>query len=248
MHIETTYLLNIGLRSSDGRCAITPGAAIHELYGALDLSPVRLLATAVVQSDTEPTLVVELSCAPNYRAIHALACTLWQDCIAAYDLSLEQGELIGPNAASWGAFDPTRFLRPDGRPLLGMAHLSVVDRGVYTGKPFANPQPNPLNADTADFSDFGDCTLLASLGVFHTDAKWFKAKRSLEREEASRIVGAYHWIGLNRREELTRVRSEVATILGDCGIWPTSSGLYTERRSALDTHVLQQARKAGYPN
>lgn len=263
MHIETRYLLNIGLRSADGRCQITPGAAIHELYGALDQSPVKLLGTSAHISSTERTLVVELSATPSWWAIYDLSTTLWQDCIAAYDLEIEEGELIGPRAAKWGAFDPTQFLLPNGLRLAGKLPEPVdvctvphyyapaktvvkwVETGPYAGQPFKNAQPNPLSAETADFSDFGDCNKLATLGVFAIDKASFKQRRALEREAAGRIAGAYHWIGLNRRAELSRIQSDVADLLPE-GIWPTSSRLYTERRDALDHHVMKQAEKAGY--
>jgi len=36
---------------------------------------------------------------------------------------------------------------------------------------FSNPQPYPLDAQTADFRDFGDRTLLAIAGVFSIDRR-----------------------------------------------------------------------------
>lgn len=250
MHIETRYLLNVGLtfniagRTGTGK--ISAGAVIHELYGVLDHSPVRFLnSTKVERGGKEPVLVIELSCAPSRRAIDNLSTHLWQDCIACYDLELELGELIGPRAASWGAFDGTQFVLPSGATLRSNETTQRVPEGTYAGQPFTHPQPLPLSADTADFSDLGDSNKLATLGVFHTDAQWFKAKRAEENATALRVNGAYHWLGLNRRAESSRIQSDVAGLLPE-GIWPRSSGLYAERMHALDAHVLQQAEKTGY--
>jgi hypothetical protein len=37
---------------------------------------------------------------------------LEQDCVAVVDLDSGKGELIGPNAAAWGEFNPEYFRRP----------------------------------------------------------------------------------------------------------------------------------------
>lgn len=221
MQPETRYLLNVGLLSNDGRCKITPGAVLHELYGVLDRSPVRILKTTTAQSGTEETLVVELGAAPSYRAVYTLSETLWQDCIACYDLETGEGELIGPAAAKWGAFDPALFLTPNGQPLGG----------------------NP--ADTADFSTYEKRVELSRLGVCSIDSTRHRAKRAAERAAGLRIEGAYRWLGLNRRAESSRIQSDVAGLLPE-GIWPRSSKLYSSRMHALDRHVLLQAERLGY--
>lgn len=73
---------------------------------------------SLLQSDSEPTAVV--LCEPpagNSIAVHQLAQRLNQDCIAVYDATLRRGELIGPNAEKWGAFNPAFFLQLDGTRL-----------------------------------------------------------------------------------------------------------------------------------
>lgn len=52
------------------------------------------------------------------------------------------------------------------------AHPSAIGivrdgRAAY----FNNPQPYPLSADTADFRDYGDRTLLGFAGVFSVDRR-----------------------------------------------------------------------------
>ena len=80
----------------------------------------KVIASAVVESDTEPTLVV--------RATHAgdvLVCTNWlaeklnQDCIAVYIPSKNEGHLYGPRASDWGDFNPEFFFMLDGSRLSG---------------------------------------------------------------------------------------------------------------------------------
>lgn len=70
----------------------------------------------VVQSDTEPTLVVEVSegfPAAPYR----IAYDLHQDCIAVYNPTNGQGELLGPQSHKWGPFNPELFFLLDGTRL-----------------------------------------------------------------------------------------------------------------------------------
>ena len=62
MHIATRYILNIGLRfevagrSTGGQ--LTPGAALHELYGVLEQAPVKIVAATAFLDLPEPTYVV----------------------------------------------------------------------------------------------------------------------------------------------------------------------------------------------
>lgn len=108
------FLLNIGLESKTlGK--IAPVTAIS----AARLNGLTVTRTAVVQSDTEPTLVVEaqMSAVRAVRAIHTLAEDLGQDCIAAYYPGDAGWLLVGPRATEWGPFNPEFFLLLDGTRL-----------------------------------------------------------------------------------------------------------------------------------
>lgn len=239
---RTTAVLNIGLRFDIGdrpnAGRITAAAALHELRRNA-AGFIEVLSFDVHQSNTEETLVVQLTVPISYGDLYRLSQSLWQDCIAQYDIVLREGELIGPQAAKWGKFNPCFFLLPNGEPL--QPHLTQCPEGVYTGQSFANPQWLPLDPNTADFSDHNDCVLLASLGVFHTDADWFKAKREAEAADRELLDAAYAACGLDRR-------AEYAKIAGNCipdipaGVWPQSTGLYAARRGAFDRLVLATAR------
>lgn len=234
LRIALTF--EIAGRSTRG--SLTPNAIIHEMYPMLETPLVRILGHAVNGDDE---LIVQLDAVPARWKVHALAENLWQDYITVRDLDAGETYQVGPHAPKervwpWPMLDvfdvPIRYQRE-------------VPRGTYAGQPFANPQPLPLAADTADFSDFGDCTKLATLGVFHTDGTQFKRKRSEQRAAQLVIAGAYEWLGLDRTAESVRIQGEVAGLLPE-GIWPRSSGLYASRMHALDEHVLARAERQGY--
>jgi len=113
-------ILNIGMDTNDGR-----GITIAQINAALRLANARAVAAAVRRSDSEPTYVVELSDALTEGSVFALAEILEQDAIAVWDMVSETGKLIGPKAASWGAFDPERFLLVSGARLADA--LTVLD-------------------------------------------------------------------------------------------------------------------------
>lgn len=79
---------------------------------------------ALVQSHTEPTLVVEFVTAEldaagvDVLTVASTICRLWdQDCVALYSTGVGAGFLIGPRAAAWGPFNPNYFFLLDGRTL-----------------------------------------------------------------------------------------------------------------------------------
>jgi hypothetical protein len=100
-------LINISLASRKGpipaRIAL---AALSVIGGAAPIN------AAVRQSDSEPTLVAELRHPLNATAAYAVAEHLKQDAIAQFDG--RDGHLYGPNAVSWGPFDPAFFVTLDG--------------------------------------------------------------------------------------------------------------------------------------
>lgn len=75
--------------------------------------------SAVLHSNTEPTLVVEVehSGLGLDNTVYMLAQALNQEAIAVYKCSEGAGDLIGPKSSNWGAFDPQYFLVLSGRTL-----------------------------------------------------------------------------------------------------------------------------------
>ena len=71
--------------------------------------------SAIRQSDTKDTLVIDLKEPLNARVLAELASALNQEAIAQW--SSRGGELRGPKAELWGEFDPSQFLLLDGRRL-----------------------------------------------------------------------------------------------------------------------------------
>lgn len=114
------FIINIGLNTADG--AITPEEA-RETLRAYGFS---ILRDAVLESDTEPTLVAEVinpGASPIIlpQLLHIVAEALDQDCIAVYRECTLGGALVGPRAAEWGPFNPEYFLLLDGRRLAEVA-------------------------------------------------------------------------------------------------------------------------------
>jgi hypothetical protein len=79
---------------------------------------------ALVQSHTEPTLVVEFVTAEldaagvDVLTVASTICNqLDQDCVALYSTGVGAGFLIGPRASKWGPFNPNYFFLLDGRTL-----------------------------------------------------------------------------------------------------------------------------------
>lgn len=98
-------ILNIGLESKTlGK--IAPVTALS----AARLQWLTILNSAVVLSDTEYTLVLEVNhFADVHGRVEALAADLGQDCIAVYYPGLRKGDLVDPRAAEWGPFNPEFF-------------------------------------------------------------------------------------------------------------------------------------------
>ena len=105
--------LNIGLAVNGGG-SIAPEQALAAIRVIGGEHPVRW---AVKHSDTEPTLIAETRRPLNTAAAYEVAKFLKQDAIAQWDG--RDGELVGPNAAAWGTFNPAFFLTLDGSRLAG---------------------------------------------------------------------------------------------------------------------------------
>ena len=110
------FLVNIGLDVKATRTLAVD--AVIQILGANDF----LVGThKVIESDTEPTLVAEVTslCGPmlTTQNFHAVAVDLFQDCIAVYRPATGGGALIGPGRAKWGAFNKAFFFDLEGRRL-----------------------------------------------------------------------------------------------------------------------------------
>lgn len=105
-------LLNIGL-AVNGRPNLTPEEALSTLR---IVGGGRATRAEVHQSSSEPTLVVELKRPLYAAAAFAVANALQQDAIAQFD-TYQGGALYGPNARSWGIFNPDEFVTMNGQRL-----------------------------------------------------------------------------------------------------------------------------------
>lgn len=114
--MEATYIVNIGLNTNDGAITIEEARKVLCAYGFL------ILRDAVLESDTEPTLVAEVvtrAASPLIvlQLLYQVSEELEQDCIAVYRELTLGGALVGPRADAWGPFNPEYFLLLDGRRL-----------------------------------------------------------------------------------------------------------------------------------
>lgn len=105
-------ILNIGLKSEE-LGDIPAEKAFRVVEGMFG----QVFGSRIVQSDTEPTLVVDIESAGNMAGVSHVAASLGQDCVAAYAPGLKTGMLLGPRADKWGEFNPEFFLMIDGRRL-----------------------------------------------------------------------------------------------------------------------------------
>lgn len=118
------YLLNIGLNNLPAAAGVSIGR--KALFAARALRAVGFSSRGaqVVNSDTEPTLVASVYASRDMakvtngqavkEAVFRLAEALNQECIALYLPIADKGELIGPQADKWGAFNLAYFFNLDG--------------------------------------------------------------------------------------------------------------------------------------
>lgn len=114
--MEATFILNIGLNSPKGAIPAEQARQALRAYGF------SILREALLESDTEPTLVAEVATGfatplTVLQLLYQVSEELKQDCIAVYREYTLGGALIGPRAAEWGPFNPEYFLLLDGRRL-----------------------------------------------------------------------------------------------------------------------------------
>lgn len=89
-------------------------------------------------------------------------------------------------------------------------YLTHVPDGVYVGQAFRNPQPLPLDADTANFNDFGDRINLSTLGIFSINRTDHRKAREQQNRNRAAIENAYASIGLNRKREHAKIAARIA--------------------------------------
>lgn len=111
-----TLLLNIGLDQK--ATTLLAATVVREILVANGF----LVGGACVRdSDTEPTLVAEVSWRGDGKgfstAIWNTCVDLEQEAIAVWSPDIEKGSLFGPKAADWGRFDTTKFVTPSGERL-----------------------------------------------------------------------------------------------------------------------------------
>lgn len=104
-------ILNIGLDVN-----ATQTLPVGAVQSALVAANISWSNHKVVQSDTEPTLVVEAD-VDLWWKLERLSRTLRQDCIAVYNPNNGKGALVGDRAAEWGPFNPELFFLLDGTRL-----------------------------------------------------------------------------------------------------------------------------------
>lgn len=102
--------LNIGLDCSNGRML-----TVGRIATTLELFGYSIHRLTVVESDTEPTAVVDVTAAEGAGQMYDVALALTQEAIAvATGGDLIQGVLVGPGAENWGEFNPNFFFMHDG--------------------------------------------------------------------------------------------------------------------------------------
>lgn len=99
-----TITLNIGLDTNDGETV-----PLHFAFLTL-CNRFEIYHSRVDTSGTEETIVAIVEDeGKTCELLHEICQLLKQDCIAVFDG--ENGELIGPNAAKWGQFNPEFFVK-----------------------------------------------------------------------------------------------------------------------------------------
>jgi hypothetical protein len=111
------FILNIGLDVNATR--LLAAHVVKQLVVAADFV---INADRLVESDTEPTLVLDVTSLSGpsltLAQLRALATDLEQDCIAVYRPKTGNGALVGPRADKWGPFNPQYFFNLDGTRLV----------------------------------------------------------------------------------------------------------------------------------
>lgn len=134
--------VNIGLADPNGGPNIPPEAVLE----ALRVVGAEVEASAIFDSDTEPTLVVKLKKALTKEQGDFLSGLADQEAIAQRTDD-DKGALFGPMAEKWGPFNPTYFVTPTGVRADEIANPLLQDTGITWayGSPDGEQRPALAN-------------------------------------------------------------------------------------------------------
>lgn len=109
-----SFTLNIGLKPST-KTTRQDYITRAEILAALRAAGFHVRSYRHDHSTTEETAIVVVepkSIGPSefYNAIYRVSAALAQDCIAVRNDETGHGQLIGPDAADWGEFNPAYFI------------------------------------------------------------------------------------------------------------------------------------------
>jgi hypothetical protein len=121
------FIMNVGMQIGDGPEHLN----FDQIRDALRARRIEVERAHVhVPAEGEPCMVISSPGKLSRFAVCSLARRLGQDCIAVWNSLSEEGELIGPNAAAWGEFDPEQFILPSGVSLAHMQRLIAGARAI----------------------------------------------------------------------------------------------------------------------
>ena len=112
------FILNIGLKiARTGR-----ENTVSQTVQVLERAGFAIEAIAVHQSDTERTVVAQVSIPPelpvaDWPSVYGVSCQLGQEAIGVWAPTIGAGALVGPDCDSWGDFDPALFITLTGAKL-----------------------------------------------------------------------------------------------------------------------------------
>jgi hypothetical protein len=112
------FILNIGLKiARTGR-----ENTVSQTVQALERAGFAIEAIAVHQSNTERTVVAQVSIPPSlpvadWPSVYGVSCQLGQEAIGVWSPAIGAGALVGPDCESWGDFNPAFFIMPGGNTL-----------------------------------------------------------------------------------------------------------------------------------
>lgn len=101
------HIINVGLDKPLGGY-VTAGELAQVVYDSRATVHAARIAVVTHENGTEQTWVAHVKGLTD-EVVYDIAEKLGQDCIAIYDTDTCTGKLIGPNAASWGEFNPDYF-------------------------------------------------------------------------------------------------------------------------------------------